>query len=107
MMRAPLLAVLSLSFCVSRGESYTTFNNPNTSFAWFEAGNFSVVVDVRTESEYEEGHIAGAVFIENMATFSQGPSSLSLLLRSRALSFFRLSLSSDFLSLSSDSLRRS
>ncbi len=49
---------------------------PADSFAWYAAGNFSFLVDVRTESEYVDYHIEGTVFVENLASASAVPDSL-------------------------------
>ena len=65
-------AALLLGAAVHRCEGYTTLQ-PNETYRLWLAGNFSALVDVRTEAEYTEGHILGAVFAENMASGSSVP----------------------------------
>jgi len=50
--------------------------------AGIEDGQYSAIVDVRTQSEWDSGHIEGATLVENLATFGssshQGGSPLDL-----------------------------
>ena len=55
-----LLPVLALSF--------TTIDDVETSISLWEAGNFSVLLDVRRLEEWNAGHLANATFIESLQT---------------------------------------
>ena len=59
--------------------AYTTLQ-PAAAFAWWVAGNFTAVLDVRTQSEYLEGHILGAAFEENLAQAASLPTALAVML---------------------------
>jgi len=50
--------------------------DPKESFAMWESGTFSAIIDVRREDEYVTGHIIGAVFAKELNTATVVPSSL-------------------------------
>lgn len=62
-------------FGLGLSNAYVTLQ-PDVSYQWWLAGNFTAVLDVRTESEYVEGHILGAVFAERLAQATSLPSYL-------------------------------
>ena len=67
-----LLALMILSACSS--SSYHKISASKAK-SMMEEGNV-VVVDVRTQAEYDEGHIEGAILIPNESIGSTQPSAL-------------------------------
>tara|TARA_B110001452_G_scaffold256847_2_gene250562 strand:+ start:432 stop:728 length:297 start_codon:yes stop_codon:yes gene_type:complete len=56
-----------LAALVSQATAYTTLAVDDAIARWNE-GRFAVLVDVRTQSEWQAGHLPNATFIESMNT---------------------------------------
>ena len=70
-----LLVLVQVSNYVAPTRGYITLQ-PATSFAWYSAGNFTAILDVRTYEEYLEGHLLGVVFEENLGNAVSVPDQL-------------------------------
>ena len=80
----PILLLFSAACAFAAGAKGTVMQNKNTFYTIsaqeakkrMDSGRPVVIVDVRTKSEYDEGHIPNAVLIPNETIGSERPASL-------------------------------